>query len=301
MGSTEPPLDLIRNELKRELKEVPLWQQHYDKPQKQVLQEEKSQADGLKGALLTASILKMITHEDLSSEACIKASQLGRKMNNIIYIYLNDFLSPHRQRCSVGSNSVHPPCRPTNIPRVEQVGTALIPRQPRSATAVAATAIHGEDIWPPLTIATHPSVTPTWGTDPCLEPHQSLHNTLEESLLAGTPGTPSPSSEWGQRQSAVFEARTKNPLVDERALHIVVRLPHHTLTSYEHAFAHLPLLRTCHSTPQPRNIILQAPCDLSIPWAIELTIRDQDTRRELVEYQPQGREADLWGLLVNLE
>jgi hypothetical protein len=42
VGFTEPPLDLIGNELKRELKEVPLWQQHYDKPQKQVLQEEMS-------------------------------------------------------------------------------------------------------------------------------------------------------------------------------------------------------------------------------------------------------------------
>ena len=41
-GFTELPLDLIRNELKRELKEVPLWQQHYDKLQKQVLQEENS-------------------------------------------------------------------------------------------------------------------------------------------------------------------------------------------------------------------------------------------------------------------
>ena len=30
-GFTEPPLDLIGNELKQELKQVPLWQQHYDK------------------------------------------------------------------------------------------------------------------------------------------------------------------------------------------------------------------------------------------------------------------------------
>ena len=96
-GFIEPPLDLIGNEPKRELKEVPLWQQYYDKLQKQVLQEEKSQADGLAGALLTASALKMITHEDLSSEACIKASQLGRKMNSIIYIYMNGFPSSHYQ------------------------------------------------------------------------------------------------------------------------------------------------------------------------------------------------------------
>ena len=42
VGFAEPPPDLIRNELKRELKEVPLWQQHYNKPQKQALQKENS-------------------------------------------------------------------------------------------------------------------------------------------------------------------------------------------------------------------------------------------------------------------
>ena len=34
---------------------------------------------------------------------------------------------------------------------------------------------------------------------------------------------------------------------------------------------------------------------------MELTIHSQDTHYGLVEYQPRGREADLWGLLVNLE
>ena len=34
---------------------------------------------------------------------------------------------------------------------------------------------------------------------------------------------------------------------------------------------------------------------------MELTVRSQDTRRGITEYQPRGREADLWGFLVNLE
>ena len=97
MGFTEPPLDLIRNELKRELKEVPLWQQHYDKPQKQVLQEEKSQADSLEGALLTASVLKMITYEELNSEVCIKASWFGKETSNTLYIYMHGIPSSHHQ------------------------------------------------------------------------------------------------------------------------------------------------------------------------------------------------------------
>ena len=114
-GFTEPPLDLIGNELKQELKEVPLWQQHYDKLQKQVLQEEKSQTNSLTGALLTASALKMITYEDLSSKACIKASQFGRKTNNTIYIYMHGFPSSHCQQCSMGSDPIHPPCHSSDI------------------------------------------------------------------------------------------------------------------------------------------------------------------------------------------
>ena len=34
---------------------------------------------------------------------------------------------------------------------------------------------------------------------------------------------------------------------------------------------------------------------------MELTIHGQDTRHGLAEYQPWGREANLWGFLVNLE
>jgi hypothetical protein len=96
-GFTEPPLDLIGNELEQKLKEVPLWQQHYDKLQKQVLQEENSQTNGFAGVLLIASALRMITYEELGSKACTKASQFGRKMNNTIYIYMNGFPSSHRQ------------------------------------------------------------------------------------------------------------------------------------------------------------------------------------------------------------
>ena len=190
----------------------------------------------------------MITYEELSGEICIKTSWFGRGMNNI-HIYMHGIPPSYHQQCSVGCNSVCAPGLPLDIPQVEQVGMPLVPCQPRSAAAVVAMAIYGEDIWPPLTITMHPSVAPTWGTDPPLEPYQSLHNTPKEGLLAGTPGTPPFSSEGGQHQSAVFEAQTKNPLVDKGMFPIVVHLPCHTLTSYEHAFAHLPLLRTCHSTP----------------------------------------------------
>jgi len=34
---------------------------------------------------------------------------------------------------------------------------------------------------------------------------------------------------------------------------------------------------------------------------MELRIRNQDTHQGFTEYQPRGREVDLWGLLVSLE
>jgi hypothetical protein len=235
----------------------------------------------------------MITYEDLNSEACIKASQSGRKMNNTIYIYMHGFPSLHRQQCSMGSDPMRPPCCPSDISQMEQTGMSLLPRQPHPALAVAAEALHGQDLWLALTTAACPSAAPVWGIGPSLESSQPLHNAQEEGLLANTPGASSPSSEGGQCQSAVFEARTKNPLVDEGTSPVIICLPDHNLTSYEHSFAHLPLLHTCHSTPRPCSIILQAPCNLSIPCAMELTICGQDTHCEPMEYQAQGQEADL--------
>jgi hypothetical protein len=201
----------------------------------------------------------------------------------------------------VGCNLVRAPGLPSDIPPVELAGASFFPCQPRPVAAVETTALHGQDLWPPLAAAPCLTTTSAWAADPSLEPDQSLPKTPEEALLADASGAPSLDLKGSQRQSTVFESWTKNPLVDEGMPLIVVRLPRRTLTSYENSFAHLPLLHTCHSTPRPHSIILQAPCDLSIPWAMELTIRSQDTRHGLTEYQSRGQEADLWGFLVNLE
>jgi hypothetical protein len=148
----------------------------------------------------------------------------------------------------VDRNSVCAPGLPSNIPPVELAGATLFPRQPCPAATVASMALHGQNLWPPPAVAPGLSATLTWGANPSLEPNQLLPKTPEEALLVDAPGMPPSDQEASQRQSTVFKARTKNPLVDEWALPIVVHLPHHTLTSYEHTFAHLPLLCTCHST-----------------------------------------------------
>ena len=197
---------------------------------------------------MTAFALKMITYEKLNGKTCIKASWFGREMSNTLYIYMHGISSSHHQRHPVGHNSVRAPSLPSNIPPVEPTGATLLPCQSRPAAAVATTALHGQDLWPPLAAAPCLTTTSAWAADPSLEPDQSLPKTPEETLLADASGTLSLDPEGSQRQSVVFEAQTKNPLVDEGTFPIIVHLPYHTLTSYEHSFAHLPLLRTCHST-----------------------------------------------------
>ena len=190
----------------------------------------------------------MITYEELNSEACIKASWFGKEMNNAIYIYMHGIPSSHHQRCPVGRNLVCAPSLPSDIPSVEPAGASVFPRQPHPVATVVTMALHGQDLWPPLTAAPCLTTTSAWAADPSLEPDQSLPKTPEKALLADASGAPLLDPEGSQRQSVVFETWTKNPLVDEGMPLIVVHLPRHTLTSYKHSFAHLPLLCTCHST-----------------------------------------------------
>jgi len=184
----------------------------------------------------------------------------------------------------MGHHLVHPTGSPTDIPRVEPVGATRLPCQPCSRATVVNAAICGEDFRPAPTAAIPPSGDSTRGAGPSLESDQPPPDTWEEEADAS--GAPPPSQEASQRQSTVFEARTKDPLTDEETHLITVHLPHPSSTSHERRAAHLPhleypLIRICPSTPWPHNVILQAPCDLSIPWAMELRIYNQDTGRTL--------------------
>ena len=156
----------------------------------------------------------------------------------------------------MGRHSVCAPCLPSDIPPVESTGASYLPSQSRPAATMASAALYGQNLRLPPATTPALSAASAWGANPPLEPNQLLLEAPEEAFLVDTPGMPPSDQEASQRQSAVFKTRTKNPLVDEGALPIVVHLPQHTLTSYEHAFAHLPLLCTCHSTLQPHNIIL---------------------------------------------
>src|SRR6267142_2771998 len=293
---TEPPPDPIRNKPKKESGGIPLWQQCYNEPREKERQPE-------------TSVLKAIkqNHEaqrELGSKKCIKASCQSKRTTNSLHHYMNGLLSTHRKQCPVGRHLMRPTGSPTDIPRMESVGTTRVPRQSRLRATVANAAIHGEDLWPALAAAISPSNDSPRGTDPTLEPDQSSPDTGEKE--ANAPGAPPSNPETSQRQPTVLETCTKDPLVDEETSLVIVRLPRPSPTSHERCVAHLPhleypLIRICPSTLRPHNIILQAPCDLSIPWTMELTIHNQDAGCGPPEYQPRDREADLWGFLVNLE
>ena len=109
---------------------------------------------------------------------------------------------------------MHAPSLPSDVPPVEPAGASLFPRQPHLAAAVATTALHGQDLWPPLAAAPHLTTASAWAADPSLEPDQSFSKTPEETFLADASGMPSLDPEGSQRQFVVFETRTKNPLAD---------------------------------------------------------------------------------------
>src|SRR6266850_7291633 len=293
---TKPPPDPIRNKPKKEGEGTPLWQQCHEKPQEKERQPKVSILENIEQS--------RETQKELGNKKRIKDFHSSEAITSPTHSHMHGFLHTHRQRRSVGRNTMCPSSLPSDVPRVEPVGMPCLPRQPRLATTVATAPLCGEDLWPALTAAISSSNGSLRGTDPTLEPNQSSPDTGKKE--ANAPGAPPSNPKASQRQPTVLETCTKDTLVDKETSLVIVRLPLHLFTSHEHRAAHLPhlehpLIRVCHSIPRPCNVILQAPCDLSIPWAMELRIRDQGTHQGFTEYQPRGREADLWGLLVSLE
>ena len=299
---TRTPPDLIRNKQEWEFGEIPLRQQYCDELRKQVLRREHALANELweEIPVLKATEQSRKTHEELRSEVCIKALHLSEGTTSFAHIYMHGFPSSHRQRRSVGRDSMRPSRLSSDIPPVDPTGTPHFPHQPRSSATVASAALHGQNLWPAPTPPPHSTTNSSWGTDSPLESGQLPPDAPEEALLAHTPGVPPPGQKASERQSEVFETRTKIPLTYEEAS-LIIQLPHYTPTFYKHVPAHLPALKyplvsICPSAPHPHNVILQAPCNLSIPWSLELRITNQDTRHGPLEYQPRGHEADLWGV-----
>src|SRR6266850_2220722 len=87
-----------------------------------------------------------------------------------------------------------------------------------------------------------------------------------------------------QHPDTAEDPQTLQPL-NHNDTAIVVRLPQHP--SYLVPCAG-PVTHTCRSSPRPPNIILHAPCDLSLPWINQLTFHYAGVYRMHNEYRPVG-------------
>src|SRR6266850_8215766 len=134
---TEPPPDLIRNKPKKECGGIPLWQWCYNEPREK---------------------------KELGNKKHIKDFHSSEAITSPAHSYMHGFLHTHRQRRSVGRDTMRPSGLPSDVPQVEPTGTPRLPHQPRSTTTVATAPLCGEDLWPALTAATSSSNDSPRGT-----------------------------------------------------------------------------------------------------------------------------------------
>src|SRR6267142_4257012 len=166
---TEPPPDPIRNKPKKECGGIPLWQQCHDKPREKERQPK-------------ISVLKNIeqsrkTQKELGNKKRIKDFHLSKAITSPTHFYMHGFLHTHRQRRSVGRDTMHPSGLPSDIPQVEPTGMPCLSSQPCSAAIVATAPLCSEDLWLALAAAVPSSGGLPWGAGPSLEPDQPPPNT----------------------------------------------------------------------------------------------------------------------------
>jgi len=117
---TEPPPDPIRNKPKKECGGTPLWQQCHDKPREKERQPKISVLENIEQSCKT--------QKELGNKKCIKDFHLSKAMTSPAHSYMHGFLHTHRQRRSVGRDTMRPSGLPSDIPQVEPTGTPRLPR-----------------------------------------------------------------------------------------------------------------------------------------------------------------------------
>ena len=171
-----------------------------------------------------------------------------------------------RQRYTIHRYTSSIADRPTTISGVDSTGMPCLPRTSSSPATMESAAILSETLWttPPAPIPTTTTSTDTsWA---CVI--RRAHEELSSTSVARTSSSEVPPAEQdASRHLTEEEPQTQQPLRhDETA--VIVRLPQRP--SYIKPCAG-PVTCTCCSTPHPANIILHAPCDLSLPWINQLT------------------------------
>src|SRR6267142_4141786 len=203
----------------------------------------------------------------------------------------------YRLRCFICRNTDGSASSPMTVSGVDTARMPPLPRTPPKSAAVEAAPILSEALrtTPPAPIPATTTSTDTRGAYVIRRAHEEPSSTSAEGA-SSSEETPA-HQDTSRHPDTAEDPQTSQPLNHDDTA-VVVRLPQHPSYLVPNAG---PVTRTCRSSPRPQNIILHAPCDLSLPWINQLTFHYAGVYRMHNEYRPVGREADLWGYLVNLE
>ena len=173
----------------------------------------------------------------------------------------------NRQRYPIRCDSSGSASSPMTVSGVDMSRMPHLPRTSPSPTEMEATPILSETLWTPPT-APIPPTTASTDTDGAQIIRRAQCELISTSKVrANSSRVPPAEQDASWHLSVAEDLQTQQPLRhDEKS--VIVRLPQHP--SYLLPCAG-PVTHTCCSSPHPVNIILQAPCDLSLPWINQLT------------------------------
>jgi len=206
-----------------------------------------------------------------------------------LYPLMHGSPSSNRQRRFICRDPSGSASLPTTVSGVDMTRTSSLPHTSPSSAAVEAAPILSETLrtTPPAPIPATTTSTDTRGA--CIIRRAHEEPSSASAKRANSSEEPPADQDTSRHPDAAEDPQTLQPLNhDETA--VMVWLPQHP--SYIVPCAE-PVTRICRSSPQLPNIILHAPCDLSLPWINQLTFHYTGVYRMHNKYRLVGREADL--------
>jgi len=193
------------------------------------------------------------------------------------------------QRCPICRDSSGSASSLTTVSGVDPSRMPSLPHASSGPATVEAVPILSEAFWttPPAPIPLSTTSIDTDGAQIIQQAHEEPSST-SESRTSSSEVLPA-DQDAGQHLSAAEDPQTQQPLRHDKTS-VVIWLPQHP--SYL-LLCTRPVTCTCRSSSRSANIILRAPCDLSLPWINQLTFHYASVYSMHNEYQPIGREADL--------
>src|SRR6266850_706743 len=174
---------------------------------------------------------------------------------------------------------------PTTVSRVDTTRMPPLPRTPPKPATVEVAPILSEALrtTPPAPIPVTTTSTDTRRACVIRRAHEEPSSASAERASSSEEMPADQDKSW--HSDAAEDPQTSQPLNHDDTA-IMVRLPQQH-PSYLVPCAG-PITRTCRSSPRQQNIILHAPCDLSLPWINQLTFHYAGVYCMHNEYRPVG-------------